>query len=195
MAYGFRPVRKTDGSAYNGALLYGDVTESNGAMARGDVLELNTDGTIDIAAASAVNYIGVAQYFEWTDANGVFNQSGYLAASTASSTIEVKVYYTPCEGIIYSAIADDVTTALAATDIGENVNFVVGTPNQKREISLSMIDSNTSNTTATLPFTLLGLVAKPGNAFGSADPTTAAVEVEVRFNAWVYRSLGSTGLA
>ena len=63
--FGLAPVRKVDGSPYNGMLkkVECDVSKTY-AIFKGDPITLETDGYV-IASASTDEILGVAQYFEY----------------------------------------------------------------------------------------------------------------------------------
>ena len=61
---------------------------------------------------------------------------------------------------------DSVGGALAATDVGSNVNFIVANPNTVTGRSQVMIDSSTAATTATLPLKLVELYSTDDNTIG-----------------------------
>lgn len=190
MEYGFKALRRLDGSSPVSVFEKKTVASTNDAMGLGDVLELDVAGTVSRGDASDVNSCGIVQYFEWTDDAGNFHQSNYLAASTASATVTVTAYYIPLEGIVFRVVADDDTSAVAAADVGANFNFIVAEPNSKTGLSGTMLDSNTIHTTATLPLQLIGLYSKPGNAYSN---TAGTVEVEVIFITHSRSRFGSTG--
>ena len=78
----------------------------------------------------------------------------------------------------YVAVADDpqivfemeeggAGTVLAATNIGQNANFVAAAPGTGVNVSAYVINNASVNTTSTLNLKLLGLVRRPDNAFGA----------------------------
>ena len=194
MAYGFKAVRMYDGSAYNGALLNGTMAAEAVAVGKGDLLELNVSGTLERAEASDTQIAGVVQYFEWTDTSGVFHQANYIS-TTASLT--VTVYYVPADGVVFSCQPDNITSAIAATDVGANFNIIVAADaSSVTGLSKMELDSNTGATTSTLPLKLIGLVKKPGNDWDTTVQTVtnvATVEVEVLINSNL-RNIGMTGM-
>lgn len=144
---------------------------SNTAIGVGDIVVMTTAGTVDIAAASCVQTLGVA-----------------LSQAEANSGAEILVSDHP--GTIYVAQMDDATTGTGdvLTGVGGNFN-IVATPSSGGQSRME-IDENTLATTATLPIKVLKLYAAPNNAFGTH------VKVEcILNNSILGGGTGSDGLA
>jgi len=87
----------------------------------------------------------------------------YRAAST-----EGYVLVADDPAIVFEAQEDGDTDPLEMADAGLNVNVVVGSGSTTTGASGMQIDSNTENTTATLPLKLLQPVQRPDNELVSA---------------------------
>ena len=82
-------------------------------------------------------------------------------------------------------------TAITFANIGNNVNFVIGTPNAVTGMSTTALDAITIATTNTLPFRIVGLLSDystPANSNGT-DNTSAYNRVIVTANNWDRSSL------
>lgn len=168
--FGLRPVCHLDGSPYNGqARLYSIASSYAVALAIGDPVissgTSDTNGIPGIALAAATGPIrGVIV--------GLGTKEGLIADP---SKLDSTVRAASTVGVGYALVVDDPTvifevqevgtgTALAATEIGLNTNLVLGANNGY--VSGWQVDNNTEDVTATLQVRLLGLVRRPGNAFG-----------------------------
>lgn len=87
-------------------------------------------------------------------------------------------------------VAQSDNAAIVFADIGANINFVIGTPNATTGFSTTSVGQSTINTTATLPFRILGLFsdsAPPGT--NGTDNTSTFNRVIVAPNNWDRKSL------
>ncbi|TXH10641.1 MAG: hypothetical protein E6R04_04730 [Spirochaetes bacterium] len=104
----------------------------------GDLVKRVAAGTVQVAGAGiAAGIVGVC-----------------AAYSAAADTADVPVYDDPA-GLFLGQC--DGTTAYAVADNGQNVDVAAGTPDTSLRQSGMLIDMNTKNTTATLPFKIMGL--------------------------------------
>lgn len=203
-AYGFFPIRKLDGSPYNGGVVYAYLVEGSQIYAKGDLLAANASATAETghtrqevtigSATDGVTAIGVASHFEYTDTDGNYVMTTYVPAAIAAATgaaNRVKVYYYPVlPEIVFQVQAAGGT--LAASDIGLNYDIGIGTANATRKLSGHYLDAGTAGaTTAATPMRLIGLVDRPGNAWGDADVVTT--HVEVVFQSTIY-NVGTAGI-
>ena len=162
---GFRPVR--------GPFRTNEYTlaAANTIVGVGDLIIATTAGTVDRAAATATQIIGVC-----------------LSIAAASSGAKILVNDHP--DTIYMAQMDDDSSGSGTvlTGVFGNYDIIVG--NASNGLSIMEIDESSLATTATLPIKVLKLWAAPDNAFG------AHVKVECIINNHVYKaSSAGTGLA
>jgi len=112
---------------------------------------------------------------------------GVCAAYAAAADADAYVFDDPA--ITYIGQCDG-TTAYAVADNGQNVDVAAGTPDTGLRTSGMLIDMNTKNTTATLPFKILGLA--PGVNGGENAAGVNALLI-LKLNA-IEAKPGSTGV-
>ena len=140
--FGFKPVRgpfRTN--SYT-------LATANTAIGIGDLVVMTTAGTVDIAAASCTQCLGVS-----------------LSMANASSGDTILVSDHP--DTIYVAQMDDDTSGSGTvlTGVGGNYNIVATASSGGH--SRMEIDESSIATTATLPIKVLKLHAAPDNAWGA----------------------------
>jgi hypothetical protein len=137
----------------------------------GDLVKRVAAGTVEVAGAGiTAGLVGIC-----------------AAYSAAAATDDVPIYDSP-SGLFVGQC--DATTAYAAADNGQNVDVAAGTPSTTLFRSGMVIDMATKNTTATLPFKILGLapaVNLNDNVVG------VSARLLLRFNASEAKP-GSTGV-
>lgn len=161
---GFTPVRHLTGGTIRMeefAIQSGDNGDGTGIFS-GDVLTMDTDGYADLAAVGeAVLGVFAGCFYTSTNGDKVFAKN--LPADTAtkgSGDITANVYTDP--NIVFAAQQDG-TGALAANRGGFDVTIGTGSTINGR--SRSELDTSTLATSG--QFQQLGLVNKPGNAWGA----------------------------
>ena len=165
---GFKPHRYLNGAPYNGAFTRYVIPSSDGsATFIGDLV--TADATADSVtglrgvnqAAASDACIGVVVGFEVDPTN--LNTPMYRAANTKRV-----VYVADDPNLLFIAQEDGDTDPLEMVDAGLNVNFVVGSGSTTTGASGMQIDSDTENTTATLPLKLIEAVQSPNNELVAA---------------------------
>lgn len=160
---GLSPIRHLDGSAYNGqvnryfipatdatAMFVGDAVKSAGSA--------DSDGVPTVAQAAAGDTLrGVIVGFEPDPDNLSRN---YRAASTARY-----VLVADAPDIVFEVQEDSVGAALAATNVGQNADIVVGAGNTTSGASGMELDSSTAVAT-TAQLRILGFSQAPKNEIG-----------------------------
>jgi hypothetical protein len=162
-------VRKIS-SSYATAIFHGDVviSESSGYIQQGVAAD-----TTQIAGI----FVG-CKYVSASQGRTVWNS--YWPGADASGDVEAYILDDPQAVFAVQAIGGPVALA----DVGDNVNFLVGTGNTKTGMSGMSLDATTVNTTNTLPFRIIGYAGDgtfPAVGPGS-DPTAANNVVYVTFN-------------
>lgn len=165
-AIGFKPVRHITGAPHNGAVRTFSTASGNAtAMYIGDPVKLaGTSSTVngvvytDVAqAATGDVIIGIMVGVVPETADSLI----YRAASTTRRVLVACDVDLECEIQEVSG-----GTALAAADIGLNVNFVVGTGSTVTGMSGVELQNVGEATTNTLDCQILGLVARADNEIG-----------------------------
>lgn len=161
---GLRPVKHLDGSPYNGAAnLYFIPSTDSTAVFLGDAVKsagsADADGVATVAQAAAGDAVrGVVVGFQ-PDPDNL--SSLYRAAST-----DRYVWVADAPDIVCEVQEDSVGGALAATEVGNNADIVVGTGSTTTGTSAMELDSSTAGTTAA-QLRILGLVQREDNEIGT----------------------------
>ena len=166
--YGLVPVKLLSGVPFVGVTRHYKIASGyNTSIFNGDAVKLVTGGTVERDTFdAAMTPIGVFLGCSYTDATlgKVFRQ--YFPAGTVASDIEA--YVMDATDVLFKvAVVSSGTTIgdLALTDLGANVAGVDNTGDSTSGNSRCAI-SDTSATTNTLPFRIVGLVEETKNASG-----------------------------
>ena len=167
--YGLVPVQKLGMGTFTGPTRHYKIASGYAtSIFNGDAVKLVTGGTVERDTFdAAMTPIGVFLGCSYTDPvlkYKVFSQ--YYPASTVADDIEA--YVMDATDVLFkAAVVSSGTTIgdLAQTDIGANVAGVDNTGDTATGNSKGAI-SDTSATTNTLPFRIVGLVEETKNASG-----------------------------
>lgn len=192
--FGFRPVAQYGGSPPNYALNYRQIAYDNAhTIAYGDpVLGLST-GYIDLftKTSTTIHGIFVGVTYANPTAIGGYTRSPQWVPLTLSSTTVVTAAVLNDPTAVFMAQVNG--TALTVDNVGNNIDITSassGVPNAAGFSTCTLL-SSTVNTTATLPFRILGIVPAPG-PIPNYDPTADNNFVYVKFN--TSDLLNTTGL-
>lgn len=192
---GFRPVRHLNGSPWNGQVNKYWLAAADGtATFVGDAVKLSgtadADGFPSIAQCAAGNMpVGIVIAFEPNPAaldvvhrpasqNLAAQNAGRWAWVADQPDLVLEVEATKGSGSL-----------LAVTSVGQNFDLVVAAGSTTTGQSGMSLDNNTTGTTATLVFQLIGFSTRPDN-----DLTLASPKCLVRFNVHQYGSVGVLGV-
>jgi len=166
--YGLVPVKLISGTPFAGVTRQYKIASGYAtSIFAGDAVKLVTGGTVERDTFdAAMTPIGVFMGCSYTDATlgKVFRQ--YFPASTAAD--DIMAYVVDATDVLFkAAVVSSGTTIgdLALTDLGANVAGVDNTGDTASGNSRCAI-SDTSATTNTLPFRIVGLVEETKNASG-----------------------------
>ena len=181
--FGLRPVRHRNGAPYNGAATRYYVPASDStALCLGDPVIIagsaDADGvaTVTRATAAGGNYLlGAVVSVEPVTRDSTV----YREASTARY-----VWVADDPDIVFEIQEDGVGGALAAANVGQNVDLVAAAGSTVTGFSGFMADSSTAATTNPLQLRILGFSQKIGNEPGSAN-----AKMEVAINLHTLRNL------
>jgi len=170
--YGLQPTTR-NGGEYDGQVNLYFVPATDGtAIAVGDPVTLagsaDADGvptikrlTAGSTSASAANIpVGVVVGFA-VNPNSL-EVPNYRAASTSAYAL---VADDP--NLFFAVQEDSVGGALAATNVGQRINFIMGTPSATTGLSNVEIDSNTAGATADLQAQIIRLFPVTDNVIGT----------------------------
>ena len=168
--YGLIPVKLLSGTPFVGGV-YRQMNIASGyatSIFFGDAVKVVTGGTVERDTFdAAMTPVGVFMGCKYTDPNlgyELYSQS-YPAGTVAS---DIQAYVADATDLLFkAAVVSSGTTIgdLAQTDIGANVAGVDNTGDSTSGNSRGAI-SDTSATTATLPFRIIGLVEETENSSG-----------------------------
>ena len=167
--YGLVPVKLLSGVPYVGTVRHYSIASGYGtAIFYGDAVKLVTGGTVERDTFdAAMTPIGVFMGVSYTDPNTgqkTFRQN-YIASTAAS---DIEAYVCDATDVLFKvAVVSSGTTIgdLAITDIGASVAGV-DNPGDSTSGNSRCAISDTSATTATLPFRIVDLVQETKNSSG-----------------------------
>jgi hypothetical protein len=191
MAFGFKPVRYRDGTAYTGAaqrcsyvtaadLYVGDPVKMSGTA--------DANGVAGVVVAGDTGEIyGIVVGLEPRRGDLATN---YITSAQATATGGTYVMVATDTNVVYQCEGDEGTN-LAITDIGYNTNgSTAGSPSTAFGTSEWALDETDLNTTA-LQFSIIGLAQFEGN-LANVGTTAAVWEVTINLSG---AADGGTGIA
>lgn len=194
---GFKVVKHTNGSPYNGQANIYYVSSATDEILAGDVVKLagsadaNGIASVDICGASDVP-VGIVLGVM----HSKFDPAGKM--STGSTALDLPgSAQIAVSGAGYVLVADSPDIVMeveaangtpAVENIGLNASHANGSRTASTVVSPAYIDMGTEAATSTLNFRLLGFAQKVGNEVG------ASAKMLVGFNVHQYGSVGTTGL-
>jgi hypothetical protein len=200
---GFRPVKHTNGSPYNGSgNMYVALAADGTALFVGDPVKLSGDGhTNGIAsiakATQGAAILGVVVGILPTKMDPVSGTmtNGSIALDTpqyrAASTLQY-IMVEDSDDVVYEVEAvtgSNSVVSFATADIGLNADLATVAGSTTSGTSAAALDMSTKATTATLQFKILGSVQRVDN-----EPTGNSTKVLVKINNSHFGSgTGATG--
>lgn len=139
---------------------------------------LDCEGVPQVLRASVgtagQNYVGVVVGF-------LADQNNLMTKHRVASTNRVALI-APCYGVLYEVQEDALVTPVAAASVGLNAAINLAAGSAVTGVSGMMLDSDTVNTTVTLPIRIRGLVKRADNAFNTGGAGTDQAKFIVSFN-------------
>lgn len=201
---GFRPVMGGDSSPWNGKFnLYYVTAGDSTAIYVGDVVKLAGSSGASGEVVQGHSVDGMPTISRCTVGDGTDTPIGvvvgvvplpsnlnirYRAASTAQL---IQVVDDP--GVIFEVQEDAATTSIAAASVGLNATFSVTAGSTVTGESGMELISTSVATTTTHPIRILRAKPEPGSGIYHATNNPLNGRFLVRFNAHVFRGLGTTG--
>lgn len=179
MAFGLRPVRYKSGAPYNGAAntYYVPASDSTALFVGDPVIiagSADANGVASITRAAAGDRItGIVVGFTANpnDTTDGALETGYRAAST-----EAYVLVADDPALVFEAEEDAVGGALAAADVGLNVDVIAASGSTVTKKSGYLLDSSTK-ATGSFQLRIVGFSQRVNNVIGS-DPLVLVSIVE-----------------
>lgn len=193
---GFRPVKHTNGSPYNGQANIYQVQSASANMGVGDLVV--TSGTASASGIPSVQLVAAGSTAAVGVIVGIVNAKldTVTGAMTAGSISLDTPQYIASGGTAFVLVADspDVVYEVETSngtpglvDVGLNASHANGTFNTSTGTSGATVDMGTKATTAALTLKILGFVQRPDNEIG------ASAKVHVLINNHQFK--GGTGAA
>jgi hypothetical protein len=182
--FGFVPVRRFDGAAWNDQLTTAIVDKDNSTpIFKGDVVDQLSTGYIAKGTAGTGVHLGIFWGCVYNNSvTGYPQYSPYWPGSGASADVSALIITDP--NVVFQAQAT--TGPITFADIGAGVQFTAGSGNTATGLSTASVDNVGTAGTTTLPFRVIGL--KSGVGPGT-DATSAYNIVEVVFNNQFFKQL------
>lgn len=186
---GLKPVRYRNGAPWTGAARHYHVPAANAtALFVGDPVIITGTGDPagypDAGIATAAGAGRITGVIVGIRPSAPFSPYKHLPAST-----EGYIIVADDPALLFEAQEDSVGGALAATNIGQNIDLIAGAGNTGTGASGWQLDSSTAATTATLQCRLIELQHTPDNDIGTNAKWLVAINLPTETGA-----AGSTGV-
>lgn len=173
---GAKVVGTLSGAPWQAAIRHYVLDGDHSAIYTGDLVQMTSDGYPDVYAAGETQLLGVCVGVLPVQPQMVGTKTeGYLSSSTptlhpggysaANATDTILVCVAP--DAIYEMQEDGDTDPIELADIGQNIEIINGGGSTTTGFSGMELDSDTHNTTNTLPLRLIGIVDRPDNEWVS----------------------------
>lgn len=194
---GFRPVKHTNGSPYNGQanlyyvasaadeILVGDVVKISGSADANGIQGADLCGASDVPVGVVVGIM-----------HSKFDPVGKMTTGAVSLDLPAQTQIA-ASGSGYILVADSPDVVMEAeasngtpqaTDIGLNISHANGSRTSSTVTSPAYLDFGTEATTSTLNFRLIGFSQKIDNEVG------ASAKMLCMFNVHQFNGVGTTGI-
>lgn len=186
---GFQYFGRLEGGAPTAGLTRNFISSGDThALGYGDPVVRLASGYVQAATVSANGIDGI--FYGCTYVSTALQKqvwSNYWAGA-GGATGDVTVYV--CDDPDAQFVVQSDNTAIAFSDIGNNIPMVLGTPNSTTQFSTAAVSQANISTTSTLPFRIVGLLSQsaPPGANGTDDGSTFN-RVIVAPNNWDRKSL------
>lgn len=195
---GFRPVKHTNGSPYNGQsnmyyvstasdeILVGDIVKLGGSADANGIASANLCGASDVPVGVVVGIVNPK-----LDPAGKMSTGSIVLDLPTQAQIAAGAdgYILVCDAPDVVMEAEAANGTPAAADIGLNISHANGARTANVTFtSPAYLDFGTEAATATLNFRLLGFVQRVNNEIG------ASAKMLCGFNVHQYNSVGTTGI-
>lgn len=190
---GFVPKRTVSGGDWKGLVKMAYIPSGDGtATYVGDVVIHNSTSGAAGLVVNGIDLEGVPQVIRAASGTAGQNyfgvvvgflpdQNNLMTKHRAASTNRIALIC-PLDNVSFEAQEDALVTPIAAASVGLNAAINLAAGSAVTGVSGMMIDSDTVNTTPTLPLKIYSLVKRPDNAFNTGGAGTDPAKFEVIFN-------------
>lgn len=180
--FGFSQYRGT-GSAPTYEQNARSIALTAGAIYAGDPVTTQSDGSIAQSSPGTTQIAGIFVGCEYVSAtlNRKVWSPYWPGSGSALANTTVTGYIINDPNAQFLCQSGNAGSAVAATDIGANINFAIGTGNALNGLSGAYANQATINTTSTLPFRIVALVTAPPGSNGT-DSASNGNWIVVAFN-------------
>jgi hypothetical protein len=155
-------------------------------IGQGDPVTSLGTGYVTLSTAGTTQIDGIVNGFEYLSTTlSKTVETNYYGGSGAAGDVKVYIYSDP--QAVFQVQSNN--TAVLFSDIGANANFTAGTPNATTGFSTATLDQSSINTTNTLPFRIVGLLADSAPPGAPGTENSAYNRVLVTANNWDRKSL------
>ena len=168
--YGFTPVKHLAGGTIR-TVEYKILDAYAANLFTGDHVILHTDGTINVGSATSSTNIGVFGGCKYTNTDGEIVYNRMWPTATVSTDAVAYVWDDP--NILYQCQADQDSTALLSTDIGDGFRVVATAGSTVTKQSGFVLDSSTNGTVFRF--------VDPATSDGAYTASGTTMDVYVRF--------------
>ncbi|RUV86934.1 hypothetical protein EOA60_20780 [Mesorhizobium sp. M1A.F.Ca.IN.020.06.1.1] len=154
-----------------------------GAIYAGDPVTSQADGTIAQSVAGTTQIAGIFVGCEYVSAtlNRKVWSPYWPGSGSALANTTVTGYVINDPNAQFLCQSGNAGSPVAATDVGANINFAIGTGNALNGLSGAYANQATIATTATLPFRIVAVVTAPPGSNGT-DSASNGNWIVVAFN-------------
>lgn len=202
---GFVPKKTLSGGDWKGLVRTYYIPSSDGtAVYVGDVVKFDGGSGAAGLSISGMDMEGVASVIRVAAGNvitgiagvvvGFYPDPDNLMRKHRAASTNRAVMVCPVENIVFEIQEDAVTTPVAAASVNLNASFTTTAGSATTGVSAMALDSDSVNTTGTLPLRVLGLSKRVGNAFNTAGAGSDPATFDVMFTGSHQRAAVPDGL-
>lgn len=187
--FGFMPMGNRGGSSAFHVTTRKIKSDYSTAIYKGDPVEVLSTGYIARGAAGETGHLTLGIFLGCkylSTAFGYMKWSPYYPGSDAAADVEAFI----CDDPNAMFLVQSSGTAITMADLGQNIDYTLGTGSTRTGLSGASVDQSTLNTTATLPFRVVDIVGGVGDGF---DSSSSYNRVIVAWNDQFYRA-GNAGI-
>lgn len=169
--YGFNALNRVDGIAYAGAIRQLPIASNySTAIFNGDVVKIVSGGTIEKETnTTGATPVGVLVGCQYVNSMGQTVQGQFFPGSGATNPIAYVVDDPLAAFKVAVTNSSSAMSTVAASAVGKNAAFVVGTGNSVSGDSGESVDAGSLSSTSTLPFRVIAVVPETATSTGYTE--------------------------